>query len=196
MWPAVISRQPCGELRGRALLVLPRITASVGAQTKVQTFNLFLPLRVYFYVSSSCDSSDLMPIIKFVIKTPQPFNYTINQHKELNVLYNDILKCLSKLKKDKRKKPTVTTITKIMLGVYGCVPAFDSRFVKAFNSQFKNKSYEKRLQVISDFYNSNKDEIDELAKRPLRDAHYNDLDIKYTVARLIDCYGWALGGDQ
>lgn len=29
----------------------------MGAQTKVQTFNLFLPLRVYFYESSTCPLS-------------------------------------------------------------------------------------------------------------------------------------------
>ena len=46
--PAVISRLFCGELRGRALLEQPRITASKGT-----TFNLFSPLRVYFYESIS-----------------------------------------------------------------------------------------------------------------------------------------------
>ena len=44
----VISRQVCGELRGRALLDLPRITVSVSAQTKVQTSISFTPACLLF----------------------------------------------------------------------------------------------------------------------------------------------------
>ena len=54
-------------------------------------------------------------------------------------------------------KPSDTLVTKIMLGVFANVPAFDTFFSRSFKIWTFNK---KSLLKINDFYNSNKKTID------------------------------------
>lgn len=51
----------------------------------------------------------------------------------LNSVYNDIKKYYEKLENNEGKhmKPSKTLITKILLGVYGCIPAYDRNVVSA-----------------------------------------------------------------
>ncbi|MEK7664769.1 MAG: hypothetical protein AAB361_01360, partial [Patescibacteria group bacterium] len=54
----------------------------------------------------------------------------------------------------KENKPSDTLITKIMLGVFANVPAFDKYFRKSFKIHSFNK---KSLLKIKNFYEKNKD---------------------------------------
>lgn len=137
---------------------------------------------------------DLKPLIEYCINHPEYYNLDLNKYEELIALYKGIEKCLEQNNKDKRKKPTATAVTKVMLAIYGCVPAFDSRFCKYFKeSGFTGRFNESNLRIVNQFYCDNKSELNNLTKRLLRNAHYQEIDIHYPVARLIDCYGWHCG---
>jgi len=94
-------------------------------------------------------------------------------------------------------KAHLTIITKIMLGVYGFVPAYDSYFIKTFNNLSKgktsfNKFSKQSLEAIYQFYIEHRSEIDKLSN----DIHVLNFDGKfddnnhYTRAKIIDMYGF------
>jgi hypothetical protein len=60
------------------------------------------------------------------------------------------------------RAPTNTLVTKVMLGVFGSVPAFDTFFVRGFRSVTRGPtSFGRRsLSTLSDFYEQNADVID------------------------------------
>jgi hypothetical protein len=100
----------------------------------------------------------------------------------------------------KNNEADLTLVTKILLGVFGFIPAFDSYFCDTFRNHYKGKSGFRRvdensLSCIQDFYDKNMETIDKLA-----DETYvidfitgNLIDIKYTKAKIIDMYGFQKG---
>lgn len=85
------------------------------------------------------------------------------------------------------------------MALYGNVPAFDSRFCEKFKCLtrlhserpiFNGSFSEENLLTISRFYKDNKKELDRIAKRHLRARDRQELSSCYTIARLVDCYGW------
>lgn len=85
---------------------------------------------------------------------------------------------------------TDTLITKIMLGVYGCVPAFDSYFKKGIGVNTLNPN---SLKKIYNEYQKNENEIKSLKIKCYHFNNANGQDIKYTNAKLIDMYGFQKG---
>ena len=91
--------------------------------------------------------------------------------------------------------PTETLVTKIMLGVYGNVPAFDTRFRKGLKIYGKLNSFS--LSKIYDFYYNNRN-------RKIIDSYYRKLktcsyktgkhsNFPYSRAKIIDMIGFELG---
>lgn len=70
--------------------------------------------------------------------------------------------CKTKLAEafDGKRKPTDTLVTKIMLGVFGNVPAFDINFVTGFRSYGFHVG-KKSLEEVARFYNDSKSTIDQ-----------------------------------
>ena len=90
----------------------------------------------------------------------------------------------------KSNNPSDTLITKIMLGVFGNTPAFDSFFRQGFGIQsFGRKS----LTKISDFYQQNKNIIDKYDIFTFDFATGEKTKRKYTKAKLIDMIGFVEG---
>ena len=93
---------------------------------------------------------------------------------------------------------SITLITKIMLGVFGFVPAYDNYFCKTFREITKGKcsfnSFNKiSLKIINEFYNYNENTINKLSNKIFT---YDFLtgkstNIKYPKAKIIDMYGFA-----
>lgn len=82
--------------------------------------------------------------------------------------------------------PSGTLITKIFLGVYGCVPAYDRYFKSgAKHSGIVASFNEKSIKGICDFYINNEAEF-ESAKKKIDNNLYTDM-------KLIDMYFWQLG---
>lgn len=113
--------------------------------------------------------------------------------KEKEVLITDILNNNEKKKEEVR--PSVTLITKIMLGVYGNVPAFDTYFTKTFRNLFDNCGFrtvnEQSLKCIYKFWTNNKKSLEE--KISVIDFDSKATDLYYTKAKLIDMYGFTEG---
>jgi hypothetical protein len=103
-----------------------------------------------------------------------------------------LIQCYCKIERAmtiEKKKPSVTLTTKIMLGIFGCVPAFDSKFKKAFNV---GRFGESALEKIVEFYDNHKDVVDCLAKqtKTLDFETDNETGRCYTRAKIIDMIGF------
>jgi hypothetical protein len=89
-----------------------------------------------------------------------------------------------------KNNPSDTLITKIMLGVFANVPAFDTYFRKSLNVYLFNR---KALMKIKNFYNENKDVFDTYQIHTFDFLSSEETDIVYTKAKLIDMYGFIDG---
>ena len=92
-------------------------------------------------------------------------------------------------------KPTLTLVTKIMLGVYGNIPAYDTYFTETFRNESAESSFrrvnKKSLEVIREFYEHNKSCFNQQIK--VIDFNNNPTELIYTKAKLIDMYGFEKG---
>jgi hypothetical protein len=96
----------------------------------------------------------------------------------------------------------LTVVTKVLLGVFGFIPAYDSNFCKGFReiyygcegAGFRTLN-KKNLLLIKDFYDSNKNEIDMFHNNLLTTDFITGqkTSIKYTKAKIIDMYGFECG---
>ena len=85
----------------------------------------------------------------------------------------------------RKDKNTDTLVTKVMLGVYGNVPAFDTFFRRGLEvSTFGRKS----LKKVSAFYKCHSDVIDDYARRIRTfDVSTGELTQRhYTKAKIVD----------
>lgn len=86
---------------------------------------------------------------------------------------------------------STTLVTKIMLGVFGNVPALDDNFCKGFGfSKYFSKSF---LQKIADFYQTNSAEFDLHRIKTIDFSTGMETDRYYTKAKLIDMVGFIEG---
>lgn len=98
----------------------------------------------------------------------------------------------------KKSVPTDTLITKIMLGVFGVIPAFDTYFKKTMRNIYKegtkvsssfSKCSEDALNCILEFYLSNKEVLDAI-KIIVRSFSGLTTGRYYKIAKLIDMFGF------
>jgi hypothetical protein len=96
------------------------------------------------------------------------------------------------------RAPTNTLVTKVMLGVFGSVPAFDTYFVRGFRTVTTKRATfsHQSLQAVGDFYEQNSAAID--AQRiPTLDAASSQLTRQcYTRAKVIDMVFLIEGGGR
>ncbi len=86
---------------------------------------------------------------------------------------------------------STTLVTKIMLGVFGNVPALDDNFCKGFGLS-KNLS-KSLLRNISDYYQTNKEEFDKYKIKTINFSTGMETDRYYTKAKLLDMVGFIEG---
>ncbi|KXB04863.1 hypothetical protein AKJ49_01615 [candidate division MSBL1 archaeon SCGC-AAA382A03] len=105
-----------------------------------------------------------------------------------------LLTCRDKVRdsiKDQENTPTKKLVTKIMLGVFGNVPALDSNFQKG--TGFYNKFNKTLLERIRSLYSKHQKEIDGI-KIPTIDFVTGDNTNRfYTKAKIIDMAGFIEG---
>ncbi len=90
----------------------------------------------------------------------------------------------------KENKPSDTLVTKIMLGVFANIPAYDQYFRKSLKLHSVNK---KSLLKIKKFYEENKDIFDSFKIHTFDFLTSQETDITYTKAKLIDMCGFMDG---
>jgi hypothetical protein len=110
-----------------------------------------------------------------------------------------LIECYEKLKEIARpaeQKADLTLTTKIMLGIFGCIPGFDIKVQKTFEIKFPQKftikKFDRALEKLGSFYNGHKVVIDKLAKqtKTLDFATGKKTRKCYTRAKIIDMIGF------
>lgn len=121
--------------------------------------------------------------------------YTVENIEIILQIYKDLKEHIGVENKAHR-----TLITKIMLGVFGFIPAYDRNFLKTFGKIFKNKCSftsvsKKSLICLKEFYDENNKIIDTISSKTFTTnfATGNKSKIKYPKAKIIDMYGFTKG---
>lgn len=94
----------------------------------------------------------------------------------------------------------LTLTTKVMLGVFGFIPAFDNFFCDTFRNIYKGKCGFRRvnsnsLSRIKDFYDENREIINRLSNETFTTDFKTGFKskIQYPKAKIIDMYGFTVG---
>ena len=98
----------------------------------------------------------------------------------------------------------LTLVTKILLGVFGCVPAFDTRFTDTMRAYGHRRGWQCRfrsfnadaLECISVFYAEHKKVIDRWAQKT-RTFEFRTGQLgkfSYTKAKIVDMIGFEARG--
>ena len=101
-------------------------------------------------------AKELEKVIKIIAST-DPALFKIDVHNYDKKIIRQILDLKDRLQNAFTHPATTTLLTKTMLGVFGCIPAFDSYFVRGSGLRTVN---EKNLLQIKDFYLKNQDLIE------------------------------------
>lgn len=139
---------------------------------------------------------------KLKMNEPEVWNididiYTDENIKKLIEIYKELSSKLIPSKGNNKKHRSITLITKLMLGVFGSVPAFDKNFATTFkyltDGRFSFTAFNsKSLKHIKNFYTENATEINNLSCsiKTLAFETNNETSICYTRAKIIDMYGF------
>lgn len=84
-----------------------------------------------------------------------------------------------------KNEPTQTLITKILMGIFGCIPAYDRYLIKALKANNICQTYnEESYKALNDWWKQQK----------YSEQHYlNGSKIAYPLMKLIDIYFWSVG---
>lgn len=141
------------------------------------------------------------PLIKYIAKLDKKtWEIDVDQYNNENIkkilsIYKDIKVIIID-----DGNSHLTLVTKIMLGVFGFIPAFDNYFGNTFREIFNRECgfrsiNKKSLNCIKEFYDSNREEIDDISNKIyLTDFSTGQkTNICYTKAKIIDMYGFTQG---
>jgi len=129
-------------------------------------------------------AKELEKVIKVIAATdPALFKIDVDNYDKKTI--RQVLDLKDRLQNAFTHPATTTLLTKTMLGVFGCIPAFDSYFVRGSGLRTVN---EKNLLQIKDFYLKNQDLIER--ERNIRFTLNFDTGSStkhlYTRAKMID----------
>lgn len=146
----------------------------------------------------------LKPLIEHLDNTDTPlWNIDADRYNPDNISL--ILNEYSKIKKILKTigfSPTITLVTKIMLGVYAAIPAYDKYFTQTFKELYNDKDpkckfasfNEQSLRSIADFYESHKHVINDFHQKiKILDFNDKELNLTYSKAKIIDMFGFVYG---
>lgn len=139
-------------------------------------------------------SRHFIPLIKEISKfNPKIWRIDLNNYTEENV--EILLEFRRKITEvlGESKTPSDILATKIMLGVFGGVPAFDEFFKKGFGFSSLNK---KSLNQISKFYQEHKKSIDKYKIYTFDFLTGKLTKRRYTKAKIIDMIGFMEGQNK
>lgn len=120
-------------------------------------------------------------------------NYDNENMENLIEWYYKLENVLSHQEMGRKSLPTKTLVTKVMLGIFGCVPALDSNFINGMNIYGKfNKNI---LRRIFEFYSNNETVINKYSSKIKTLDFYpgKNSTLRYPKAKIIDMYGFIEG---
>lgn len=122
-------------------------------------------------------------------------NYCLNSLLGDNGLYAKVWDYYKELN-TKSKKVSMTLITKVLMGIFGCVPAYDRFFNNAL-SKFgisKTKNKKPNLNALIDFITNNS-EFENAFNNTLKEINSNSK-TNYTKMKIVDMFFWQYGKDN
>jgi hypothetical protein len=140
------------------------------------------------------------PLIKY-ISTSDLHLWKIDIDKytpeNIAILIDCDCKIASALREGRGEKDTEnvseTLVTKIMLGVYGNIPAFDTYFKNGTGITWKPKHRKETLGQVSSLYQKHKEAIDRYDIATLDFTSSQETHRKYTKAKILDMVGFNAG---
>lgn len=143
------------------------------------------------------------PLIKYIIQLKKEnnkiWNIDLNNYSNENIeIILEVYKKIRNLITKDNSTTHIVLVSKIMLGVFGCIPAHDRYVTETFRIVFKDRCKfrsinKKSLLCLKDFYESNKIEIDSLQNTittiEFKTGNYTK--IKYSKAKIIDMYAFS-----
>jgi hypothetical protein len=140
-------------------------------------------------------------LVNYISGLPQNiWEIDVNNYFEKNNI-QEMLKVYSEMRKIfvEGNHAHLTLITKILLGVFGFVPAFDRYFCDGFKSIYGNQCgfsvlNEKSLKIIGEVYQDNKIIVDKFSEKLFTKDYRSGENIhNYPIGRIIDMYGFDKG---
>jgi hypothetical protein len=138
------------------------------------------------------------PLVEY-IKESDPNIWDIDVCNYSNDNINKIVEIYSGIKNllIPDNKSDLTLVTKVMLGVFGVVPAFDNYFGNTFRGIFSDCRFrrinKKSLSSIKTFYEHNSSEIDRFQIPVKSFSEDKETNLYYPKSKIIDMYGFAKG---
>jgi hypothetical protein len=121
------------------------------------------------------------PLLDVIVNSPDLFTLDVPNYDEGSIAH--LRGAFDRVRLAFPHSATETLVTKVMLGVFGCVPAFDTYFKKGFGtSRFGPKS----LRGIRGFYDENREVLDRFRIATIDFSTGADTNVRYTVAKVID----------
>lgn len=126
----------------------------------------------------------LVPVVQAIASTKK-FVWKIDVDTYDEISYTKISDSMEQIAEAFPHNASLTLVTKTILGVFGCVPAFDSYFVK--NSGLRRLNYES-LMKLRTFYEKNQQTIEEI-RQSTHTIDFKDgqpTEYLYTRAKMVD----------
>jgi hypothetical protein len=124
---------------------------------------------------------DLVPVVRTIVEEPTS-TWELDAHSYADRA-NEVLALSSRIRRAFTVSASDTLVTKTMLGVFGCVPAFDRYFRLGFGCSTLCKS---ALRRIGEFYDDNRAALEEAKVFTLDFSTGLDTDRCYSKAKIID----------
>lgn len=124
---------------------------------------------------------------------PIMWKIDVDNYTEENIKH--LLDCKQKIRKalGTDNNPSDILVTKIMLGVFANIPAFDQNVRKSFSVYSVTKN---SLRKIRNFYEDNRDVFDSHVIHTFNFLTGQETKIVYTKAKLIDMFGFMDGQEK
>lgn len=156
------------------------------------------------YLLKETNAAHLAPVVEYIAGSRSALRHIdVDRYTDDNITatlnaYRHIRKAIFG---DGRQRH-ITLVTKIMVAVFGCVPAFDSSFLRGFRTILKGGESvspdtlnERSLARVADFYQANQLDIDTLHDES-RTVAFKGSTVtahKLTKAKIVDMYCFQLG---
>jgi hypothetical protein len=130
-----------------------------------------------------------VPVIRTIASIgPEVWEIDADDYNESNIA--SLKQISDRLRASLHDGASDTLVTKIMLGVFGCVPAFDNYFCSGFGSWSMSS---KALRRIGSYYTENCDIIENYRVQTIDFSTGQPTKRKYTRAKVIDMIFWEEG---
>lgn len=140
------------------------------------------------------------PVVKLIAGTPRDV-WEIDAHCYSGAACRQLLDLAERIRKalrdpaEESRYPSATLATKVMLGIFGNVPAFDSYVREGLRRELGSSRFGVRaLRKIGHFYQENAEVIDHHRKRTLDFGTGEVTHRQYSRAKVIDMIFYVEGG--